>query len=1426
MNCRTAQSSAPTAALFTAVVLLISASITAQTSTGPSSSSQQTTVAVPLEPGKPIERELAGGPSHSYQLTLAAGQYLHVVVDQRGIDVVVVLLGPNGEKFIEVDSPNGTWGPEFVHFVAESPGSYRLEVRALDKMAPTGRYEAKIEHLREATPKDGSLVMAQRAFMEAELLREQGGAESLKKAAESYEKSVPLYRSVSDRSGEALTLLGLSLVYDVLGEKQRALALYNQASSIYRSVGDVAGEANALIGIGNIYYALGDNPKSLDSYRQALPLRKATGDHRGEAEALTDIGNAYFKMGENQRAVEFYSQVLPLLRIMEDRADEAITLDNIGRAYSNAGERQKALNFYNQALPLRRVVEDRSGEALTLNSIGEVYSGLGENQKALDYYMKALPLRHELRDLQGEAVTLHEIGVVYYRLGERQRALDYYTQALPLRRAVGDRQGEAATLHEIGFVYYSLGEKQKALDYYTQALPLRRAAGDRQGEAATLHEIGFVYSGLGENQKALDYYTQALPLRRAVGDRGGEAVTLNNIGWAYYLLGENQKALDYYGKALPIYRSVGDRAGEALALKNTASAYYSLGEKAKALEYSTSSLPLYRAVGDRQGEGNMLQDIGVLFGQKQVALDHFTEALESFRKTGDHAGEANMLLARGVFYLAIGETQNALDTLGEVLPLFRKLGDRSGEATSLSNMGTVYSTLFETQKALDYYGQALPLYRSIGDRPNEANTLKSIGLLYGGLAENQKALQYLEQALSIYRAMGDRQGEFNALTSIPLTCVLLGEQQKALDYSEQALRLMGSIRDRTVEGTMLVEMGFVYLAIGDKQKALEYFGQAHVEIFPAGNSVRLAMMAHIESEFGNPEKAVAHIEASLAIIESLRSRVVRKDLRTSYFTSVQDQYEFYISLLMQLHKQQPLKGFEATALRASERARARGLVELLTEAHANIREGVDPALLERERALQHLLNANGELRLLALVGTNAADRGGPPAQEIGALSTEYEEVEAKIRQTSPRYAALTQPMALDLRKTQGDVLDPDMLLLEYALGDEQSYLWAVTQNSISSYELPKRAEIETSARGVYELLTARNQHQKDETAEQRRTRMAQADAQLPEAAAQLSQMILGPVGKQLEKKRLLVVADGALQYVPFGMLPTPLEKDGQPLVVDHEIVTLPSASVLAELRKEPAGRTPADKTLAVFADPVFAADDERIRPVSGKSGKPTPTVKASTDSRILEREKKVGKSNAFLIGLRIPRLTYTRQEAEQIMALVPASQSMTALDFKASRATATNPQLAQYRYVHFATHGYLDSEHPEFSALVLSMVDEQGTQQDGFIWAHEVYNLRLPVELVVLSACETGLGKDIKGEGLVGLTRGFMYAGAARVVVSLWSVDDQATAELMERFYRGMLTDKLRPAAALRAAQIEMWKQKQWQAPYYWAAFTIQGEWR
>jgi CHAT domain-containing protein len=660
----------------------------------------------------------------------------------------------------------------------------------------------------------------------------------------------------------------------------------------------------------------------------------------------------------------------------------------------------------------------------------------------------------------------------------------------------------------------------------------------------------------------------------------------------------------------------------------------------------------------------------------------------------------------------------------------------------------------------------------------------------------------------------------------------LGDSSKALDELNQALHLLRELGDKYAEADVLSNIGWVHVSMNENKSALDFLNEAlplrRTVGDRAGEATTLYGIARAERQQRNFARASERMAEAIHLIESLRTKGASQQLRTSYFASVQEYYEFYVDLLMQMHRLDPAGNYAAQALQISERARNRNLIDLLIEYNVDIRQGVEPMLLEQERALQQQLSAAAERQRQLLSGKHTSEQATAAASEVASLTMQFQQVEARIRETSPRYAALTQPAPLSTAEIQRQVLDEDTLLLEYALGEKRSFLWAVTPREVNSYELPSRSEIESAIRRVYDLLTERNRKVEGETSEQNRARTARADRDYAEEAAVLSRMLLGPVANKLGTKRLLVVTQGALQFIPFGVLPSPTalnENSGRKtaLITDHEIVSVPSASTLALLRREFRGRKPAPKSVAVLADPVFSIDDERLYARADRKKRSSIGLEPASD---LKRAK-VDLENGDVPLQQLPRLFLTRWEAGKIISLVPADESLQALDFKASRAIASSPGLAQYRIIHFATHAIIDNVHPELSGIALSQVDERGQPQTGFLRAHEIFNLKLPAELVVLSACRTGLGKDVEGEGLIGMTRGFMYAGTPRVVVSLWAVNDKATSELMVRFYIKMLgPEHLPPAAALREAQIEMSRDERWQSPYYWGAFILQGEWR
>jgi CHAT domain-containing protein/predicted negative regulator of RcsB-dependent stress response len=744
-------------------------------------------------------------------------------------------------------------------------------------------------------------------------------------------------------------------------------------------------------------------------------------------------------------------------------------------------------------------------------------------------------------------------------------------------------------------------------------------------------------------------------------------------------------------------------------------------------------------------------------------------------------------------------------------------------------------------------GWLVALERAFGlEHSKAALRLIKLAKLHEDRRDYEKAEILYQRALTIQeKEHGDDYGDLATIRSNLASLYLdMGEQQKALTNYTQALLLFRSIQDRGGAAIILNNIGMVYDDLGERQKAVDYYMQAlplaRAVRDRSGEAVTLSNIAYLERDRGDLHSALTNIEAALAITESSQAGNARQTGRASYFATVEDYYKIYIDLLMRLNKQQPVAGYNVMALEANERLRARSLLTMLAEAGVNIRQGVDPQQVERERALQRQLNASMRQQVRLLSSQHNKEQSAALAEEINKLTINYQQVQQQLRVSSPRYAALVQPASLTLGQIQREVLDPDTLLLEYVLGDERSFGWAVTPSSIKSFELPPRAEVESAVLRVYELLTARNQQVKGETQLNLQARIHQADTDYVAASAVLSRMLLAPVTDELEQKRLLIVADGMLQYVPFSALPVPQpSSDFVPLLAKHEIISLPSASVLALMRAELRGRKPAPKDVIVFADPVYELSDERLRRRRRLSQAAGEVMTANT--WIDQTDTSERKSNSVAGGTswwdwrgvsgpgdfaRIKRLQFSQREAEAIMASVPKGGGSLVLGFSANRTTATGPELSQYRMVHFATHGLLNGSRPELSGLALSRFDHTGKRENGFLQLEDIYNLNLPADLVVLSACQTALDKDVQSEGLSGLTRGFMYAGAARVIASLWKSDDAATANLMGEFYRAMLREGLSPAAALRSTQVHMWQQSQWRAPYYWAAFTLQGEWR
>jgi CHAT domain-containing protein/Tfp pilus assembly protein PilF len=952
--------------------------------------------------------------------------------------------------------------------------------------------------------------------------------------------------------------------------------------------------------------------------------------------------------------------------------------------------------------------------------------------------------------------------------------------------------------------------RRQAIAEHRQALEEWRAIGDRPQEARSLYALAVLARLVNDTRQALAWGLEALPFWQSQGDRIWEGATWNEVGLDRWLLGESAEGKAAFEKALALQRRSGDRYGEGVALSNLCLMDLSRGELRAGLACYDRALPVLHEVIAQGLEGSALLSVGRVYdvlGEPDQARDRYQQALERMRATADRGGEARTLNHLGLLRYVLGDYQEATVHFGQALEAFRALDDRRWQANVLHNLGLVYQSLGEPARALSYFEQALRLRREVGDAKGEAVTLTALGQVNRILGRPREAQAFAQQALAIYKSSTDRWGEGVTLAELGRADLALGDAASALASFDQAVELLGATGSVAAEADALNSRGDAFSRLGEPGKGLESLRQAlelsHASGYRAGEATAELSLAQAQRRLGAAAEARAHAEAALALVETLRTRIGGPDLRASYSALTHAAYELEIDLLMEAHHASPAAGFDRKALEATERARARTLLELLAEAGVDIHQGADPGLRERRSSLLRRLSAKAERALRQRPAT--ADEKAALEEDRDAILRDLDVLEAEIRERSPAYAALVQPQPLAVPQIQG-LLDADSLLLSYSLGEARSILWAVTAKSVESFELPGRAILEVAARRFHEELSVH-----DSAGRARQTADDEA----------LGRMLLGPVTERLDPldhRRLIVVPDGALEYVPFGALPEPARlgsADTAPrtLLQRHEIVYLPSVSALAIQRQVLERRPPAPKRLIVLADPVFDPDDPRLTRLASTRTKATATRGAS-------KSAEAGDAPIF------ERLPGSRQEAEAIAALVPPAKARVALDFDASRAEVLSDRLSAYRIVHFATHGVIDAEHPALSGLALSMVDRTGKPQAGFLHLHDIYNLRLNADLVVLSGCRTALGKEVRGEGLLGLTRGFLYAGAPRVVASLWRVEDQATAALMTRFYRALWQEHLRPAAALRAAQLSLSRERRWRDPYFWAGFVLQGDWQ
>ena len=955
--------------------------------------------------------------------------------------------------------------------------------------------------------------------------------------------------------------------------------------------------------------------------------------------------------------------------------------------------------------------------------------------------------------------------------------------------------------------------RQASLEKLKEAARLFLSVNENVEAARVLNRAGHFQLILNEPQEAIASYKQALALLKRSQSTETEADSWNGLADAYPVPDEKAAAEEAARKALSLSVKADYQRGqaEALLVLSDSQNYY---DHPLALKTAQEALGVWRAVGDKRGLARNYSQIGRCYMAQNILADstsNYQEGLRLWQELNIPSEQAEALTMLAFIENRKGDWQSCISLLTQAEGLLDekaepgKMGQIAaglGEAFNQNGLPEIGLTHF--QKALDYYREA-----------REPHTIRhatwGLGWTYYLLGKYPEALSQFQQVLAIVveKDSLDAAPSYEFLGKVNIA---MGDPAAALNHLRSALAIYTSAGNPKESAQVLGLMGQAHeqqgqmeMARQNYQRALQMFTKVSDRL---NEGAVYYALGRLEMKSRNYDPAENYLRHSIDATETVRRVSSSSDLTAAFSATVQERYEQYIECLMIKDHADPTRGLSVRAFQTSELARGRSLAELLKATETNLAPGLDPKLAEQEKSVRQSLRVKEDEKVTLLSRTYKKEELEALEAETGRLEQEYQQVTETIKARYPAYAQISRPTAWDLGQIQEQVVaDDETLLLEYSLGADKSYVWAITRNNMTSAELPRQELINEAARKVYELL----QNPPD----------AQAEVKLTQAAEELSQMILLPVAGQLSKRRVIVVADGALNYVPFQFIPLPLNHDQ--MVAEHEVINAPSASILGQLQQESARRQPPEKVLAAFGDPVFASNYSQIKGTN--AGEQVASAQTLNDERWRPAVRDVEVSADALNPFVVQPLFFAKRELANLQD-VSGRETFLATGFDASLEKLQTTDLTRYAILHFATHGILDPKRPEKSGLLLSMVNRDGQPRNGFVGLQEIYRLHLPVDLVVLSACRTGLGKDVKGEGLIGLTRGFMYAGASSVLASLWKVDDEATSELMKRFYTNMLQRGMTPAAALRAAQNSIRQEPQWRSPYYWAAFTLQGEYR
>ena len=1096
---------------------------------------------------------------------------------------------------------------------------------------------------------------------------------------------------------------------------------------------------------------------------------------------------AYLKIFHSYKRINALDKALAyFLKTSSEYPKNPAPLYGLSLVYKSNGDKEQAYNLIKKAIQLgpqyALIYSDFINIASSLKKFDEANDviknisrqnpengaanyGLGyayQIQRDWDNGIKKFNIAIESDSMMFDAYIMK--GAIFWYIGKFKEFLDLSTKGKNLAEKKNDLEFQCKFWGNMGLATLYLSDYPEAQKYCDLALNLAIKIGNFGEEGRNLGNLGVIYRDTNKQPEALDFFERALNHAKQLKIRGQEGLHYRNIGSVYFSMEEYEKALSYYQNALPIAIETGDKNTEALVLWSIAKAHWQ-------------------------------------FANYEVSLKYSEQALDIAEKTDNKWGQERYQSTRGLAFWSLGNYSQALDCFEKGYVIASEIGDRYGESQHLGNIAIIYSELGVLEKSLEYYNRALEIAREIGDKGQEGKNLGNIGTAYFELDDFEKALKYFQQALIIEKEIGNRADEAIFIGNVGFIYYVKGDYTSADSCYNIALKISREIKHKSNEGHQYRKLGDLNFTLTKYNLAEKYYNSA-LEIGKSSKEPAIIWQTYfglgkVYEKQKKYKKSLANYELALTQIEKIRSVLATDEFKVGFVENKQKVYNNIIRLSAHLHKQYPGDGYNLKSFLYAERAKARALLDIVYQGRIFHNLSGIPEEFQQKYLLNEKNLEKNHLDLSTELAKPESDQNNELIfnlnHKITSLQREKTQLTEEIKEKYPRYHDLANPQLLAATEVQKTILKEKQVLVEYFVGEEQIFVWIINQEKIALRTINiSRSELSNKLGRISPLF----QKEKDINNIQIDHRWANIKTGLLHELYQI--LLLNILGDFINNDmELVIVPDKILQYFPFEILVTDYNNENIIYLIEKFPISYSaSASLLNPILIKK--KTSSDGLLAI-GNPDFG-------------GKSRPGIVEWLDSHLSLKSIFRGKE---FIALPNSELEVKAIGENFSNPLVFVGKDATEQNFKEN---AEN-----YRFIHLATHNITDDRQPMYSKIVFAQLEDKA--EDNFLQTYEIYNLRLNAELVVLSGCNTGLGKLSAGEGLIGMTRAFLYSGASSLVVSLWPVHDESTAQLMKYFYEN-LKSGMAKNFALQQAKVKMIRNTDWKSdPFFWGAFVLIGDW-